>query len=61
MLNDQRDKLLQTIKKVPNQTNQIQTQIMTIERGNLLLELTQEPRKVEEKRPFLRRSKHVLS
>ena len=45
--------------KVPNQTNQLQTQIM-IERGNPLLEPTQRSRQVEEKRPVLGRSKHVL-
>ena len=32
----------------------------TIERGSLLLELTREPRKMEEKRPVPRRSIHVL-
>ena len=55
--------------KVPNQTNQLQTQIMIersnpllepIEWGNPLLEPTQESRQVEEKHPVLRRSKHVL-
>ena len=66
MLNDQRDKLCNHLK-VPNRTNQFQTQIV-IERGNPLLEpierenplfeLTQEPRKMKEKRPVLRRSKH---
>ena len=45
--------------KVPNQTNQIQTQIM-IERGNPLSGATQGPHQVEEKRPVPRRSKHVL-
>ena len=58
MLNDQKDKLCNSLK-VPNRTNQIQTQIM-IERGNPLSEATQEPRKVEEKRLVPRRSKHVL-
>ena len=36
---------------VPNQTNQIQTQMM-IERGNPLSGATQGPRKVEENFPF---------
>ena len=57
LLNDQRDKLCNNFK-VPNRTNQFQTQIV-IERGNPLLEpierenplfeLTQEPRKMKEK------------
>ena len=51
--------VVQQNSKVPNQSNQIQTQIMT-ERGNPLLEPTQGSRQVEEKRPVLRRSKHVL-
>ena len=58
LLNDQMDKLFNSLK-VQNQTNQIQTQIMT-ERGNPLSGATQESREVEEKRPFLRRSKHVI-
>ena len=58
MLNDQTAKLCNN-SKVPNQTNQIQTQIM-MERGNPLLEPTQGSRQVEEKRPVVRRSKHVL-
>ena len=58
-----------TIQKVPNQTNQLQTQIMIqlgyplldpTELGNPLLEPTQGSRQVEDKRPVLRRSKHVL-
>ena len=62
------DKLFNS-SKVPNQTNQFQTQIMIersnpllepIERGIPLLELTREPRKMEEKRPVLRRSIHIL-
>ena len=59
LLNDQMDKLCNN-PKVPNQTNQLLTQIMMIERGNPLLEPTQGSRHVEEKRPVLRRSKHVL-
>ena len=58
LLNDRMDKLCNSLK-VPNLTNQIQTQIM-IERGNPLSGATQGPRKVEEKRPVPRRSKHVL-
>ena len=58
MLNDQKDKLSNN-PEVSNRTNQFQTQIM-IERGNPLLELTPEPRKMEEKRPVPRRSTHVL-
>ena len=42
-----------------NQTNQLQTQIM-IECGNPLSRATQGPRQVQERRPVLRRSKHVL-
>ena len=42
-----------------SQSNQLQTQIM-IERSNPLLEATQGSRQVEEKRPVLRSSKHVL-
>ena len=45
--------------KVPNRTNQIQTQIM-IERGHPLSGVTQGSRQVGEKRPVPRRSKHVL-
>ena len=68
LLNDQRDKFGNNFK-VPDRTNQFQTQIVIerdnpllepIERENPLLELTQEPRKMKEKRPVLRRSKHVL-
>ena len=47
ILNDQREKLCNNLK-VPNQTNQFQTQIM-IERGNPLLEPTQGSSQVEEK------------
>ena len=54
MLNDQMDKLCNN-SKVPNRTNQLQTQII-----NPLLELTREPCKMEEKRPVPKRSKHVL-
>ena len=64
MLNNQKDKLCNN-SNVPNQTNQFQIQIV-IERGNRLLEpmerrnplleLTREPRKMEEKRPVPRRS-----
>ena len=54
----QMDKLCSS-SKVPNWTNQIQTHIM-IEQGNPLSGATQGPRKVEEKRPIPRRSKHVL-
>ena len=62
LLNDQRDKLGKNFK-VPNRTDQFQTQIVIergkpllepIERENPLLELTQEPRKMKEKRPVLR-------
>ena len=53
-----RDKLCND-PEVSNRTNQLQTQIM-IERCNPLLERTREPRKMEEERPVLRRSKHVL-
>ena len=59
ILNDQKDKLCNN-SKVSNRTNQFQTQIMMIERSNPLLKLSREPRKVEEKRPVPRRSKHVL-
>ena len=52
------DKLRSSLK-VPNQANQFQTQIM-IERSNPLSGETQGPRKVTEKRPVPRRSKHVL-
>ena len=45
--------------KSSHQTNQFQIQIM-IERGNPLLERTRGSSQVEEKRPVLRRSKHVL-
>ena len=58
MLNDQKDKLCNN-SKVSNRTNQFQTQIM-IERDNLLLELTRELCKMEEKRPVSRLSIHVL-
>ena len=54
MLNDQKDKLCND-PEVSNRTNQLQTQIM-IERCNPLLELTRDPRKMEEKRPVRRRS-----
>ena len=60
MLNNQKDKLCNN-SNVPNQTNQFQIQIV-IERGNRLLEpmerrnplleLTREPRKMEENVPF---------
>ena len=56
MLNDQK---LGNYLEVSNRTNQLQTQIM-IEWGNPKLELTQEPHKVEEKRPVLRRSMSIL-
>ena len=68
LLDNQKEKLRDK-QKVPNQTNQLQTQIMIergnpllepIERGNPLLKPTQGSRQVEEKRPVLRRSKHVL-
>ena len=68
MLNDQKGKLCNN-SKVSNRTNQFQTQIMIergkrllepIEQGNPLLELTREPRRMEEKRPVPRRSIHVL-
>ena len=52
------DKLFNNLK-VPNWTYQIQIQIMT-ERDNLLSGTSEGPRQVEEKRPVLRRSKHVL-
>ena len=58
MLNAKRDKLCNN-SKVPNQTNQFQIQIM-IERCNPLLEQPKDRVEVEEKRPVLRRSKHVL-
>ena len=66
LLNDQIDgQVVQQFKS----SHQFQTQIMKergnsllepIERGNPLLELTRESCKMEEKRPVLRRSKHVL-
>ena len=68
MFNDQKDELCNN-PEVSNRTNQFQTQVMIergnsllepIERGNPLLELTREPRNMEEKRPVLRRSIHVL-
>ena len=59
LFNDQMDKLFNNLE-VPNQTNQIQTRIMMIERGNPLFAVTQVTRNVQEKRPVLRRSKHVL-
>ena len=58
-----------TVPEVSNRTNQFQTQVVIergnlllepIERSNLLLELTREPCKMEEKRPVPRRSIHVL-
>ena len=58
LLNDQMDKLCSSLK-VPIWTNQIQTQIM-IERSNPLSGVTWGSRKVEEKRPVPKRSKHVL-
>ena len=48
-----------TSKKVPNQPNQLQTQIM-IGRGVPLSGAHQGPRQVEEKRPVPRKSKHLL-
>ena len=59
LLYDQMDKLCSNTK-FPNQTNQLQTQIMMREQGNPLLQPTQGSFHVEEKRPVLRRSKHVL-
>ena len=50
LLNDRMDKLFNN-PEVPNQTNQIQTQMM-IERGNPLSGVTQGPRKVEDNVPF---------
>ena len=58
-LNDRMDKLCNS-PKVHNQTNQIQAQIMMMERGKPLSGATQGPRQVKEKRPVPRRSKHVL-
>ena len=68
MLNNQKGKLGNYLE-VSNRTNHFQIQVV-IERGNPLLEPiewsnpllepTQESRQVEEKRPVLRRSKHVL-
>ena len=52
LLNDQRDKLFNNLK-VPNQTNQIQTQIMVIERGHPLFAVTQVTRKVQDKHVHL--------
>ena len=52
------DKLCSSLK-VPDQTHQIQTQIMIV-RGHPLWAATQGPRKVQDKRPVPRRSKHVL-
>ena len=55
--------------RISNRTNQFQTQgvierrhplLEPIQRGNPLLELKREPRKMEEKRPVSRRSIHVL-
>ena len=52
MFNDKMDKLFNNLK-VPNQTNQIQTQIMMIERGNPLFAVTQVTRKVPTKHVHL--------
>ena len=57
-LGSEKDKLCNHLE-VPNRANQFQTQIM-IERGHPLWAATQGPRQVQEKRPVLRRSKHVL-
>ena len=57
MLNDHK---LGNYLGVSSQTNQIQTQIMMIERWQQLFAVTQVTRKVQGKRPVLRRSKHVL-
>ena len=57
LLNDPMAKMFNSLK-VPNWTNQIQTQIM-IERSSPLSGATQGPCQVEEKRPVPRRSKHV--
>ena len=68
MVNDQKDKLYNN-PEGSNRTNRFQTQLMIergnpliepIERGNPLLEQSREPCKMEEQRPFPRRSTHVL-
>ena len=58
LFNDRMDKLFNNLR-VPYWTCQIQIEIM-IKRDNLLSVTSEGPRKVEEKRPVLRRSKHVL-
>ena len=58
----QQFKSFQTNQPIPNPDHDRRCNplIEPIERGNPLLERTREPRKMEEKRPVLRRSIHVL-
>ena len=58
LFDNQMEKLCNNLK-VPNQANQIQTQMM-IEQGSPLFAVTPVTRKVQEKRPVPRRSKNVL-